>query len=276
MIPSLKEYLSQYSSQKKALPSFNIDCFEIYQAVESIVAETGFPCIVQLSSGEDKFIQAERLLMLVKKARIDGLPIFLNMDHAHDLTRLEKLISLGFDMVHFDGSDLSFDQNLKDATNFIKNIKINNPDVLVEVEFNKINLVDSQISPESFTDPDLAFDFISQSKADFLAISIGNLHGVSVDQPEVLDLELLKQIQSKLPQQFLTLHGGSGVSPDQISAAIKLGIVKININTDLRNEFLKSIKTNLDKVSSDKIYQLFNPIIDDLKVVVKNKFLCMM
>lgn len=273
---TLKEYLSKYSLEHKALPSFNIDSFEIYQAVESVVAETGFPCLVQLSGGEDKFIQAERLFMLVKKARIDGLPIFLNMDHGHDINRLKQLIKLGFDMVHFDGSDLSFDQNLNKAIPFIKEIKAINSDALVEVEFNKISLVDSQIVKESFTDPDLAYDFLSQTKADLFAISIGNLHGVSLDQPEVLDLKLFEQIKAKLPQQFFTLHGGSGVSRDQISAAIKLGVVKININTDLRIKFLESLRQNISHFDSQKIYDLFTPVITDLKKVVKDKFLCMM
>jgi ketose-bisphosphate aldolase len=273
---TLKEYLSKYSLEHKALPSFNIDSFEIYQAVESVVAETGFPCLVQLSGGEDKFIQAERLFMLVKKARIDGLPIFLNMDHGHDINRLKQLIKLGFDMVHFDGSDLSFDQNLNKAIPFIKEIKAINSDALVEVEFNKISLVDSQIVKESFTDPDLAYDFLSQTKADLFAISIGNLHGVSLDQPEVLDLKLFEQIKAKLPQQFFTLHGGSGVSSDQISAAIKLGVVKININTDLRIKFLESLRQNISHFDSQKIYDLFTPVITDLKKVVKDKFLCMM
>ncbi len=273
---TLKEYLSKYSLEHKALPSFNIDSFEIYQAVESVVAETGFPCLVQLSGGEDKFIQAERLFMLVKKARIDGLPIFLNMDHGHDINRLKQLIKLGFDMVHFDGSDLSFDQNLNKAIPFIKEIKAINSDALVEVEFNKISLVDSQIVKESFTDPDLAYDFLSQTKADLFAISIGNLHGVSLDQPEVLDLKLFEQIKAKLPQQFFTLHGGSGVSRDQISAAIKLGVVKININTDLRIKFLESLRQNISHFESQKIYDLFTPVITDLKKVVKDKFLCMM
>lgn len=273
---TLKEYLSKYSLEHKALPSFNIDSFEIYQAVESVVAETGFPCLVQLSGGEDKFIQAERLFMLVKKARIDGLPIFLNMDHGHDLNRLKQLIKLGFDMVHFDGSDLSFDQNLQKAIPFIKEIKSINPEALVEVEFNKISLVDSQIVEGSFTDPDLAFDFLSQSKADLFAVSIGNLHGVSLDKPEILDLDLLAKIQTKLPNQFFTLHGGSGVDQKQISAAIKLGIVKININTDLRIKFLESLKQNLAQFDSQKIYDLFTPVITDLKTVIKDKFLCMM
>lgn len=101
---SLNQLLNQYKQEKKAISAFNIDCFEIYQAIEEVVAETNLPCIVQLSPNQDQFIQAERLFLLVKKANIEGLPIYLNMDHGKDPARLEKLAKLGFDMIHFDGS----------------------------------------------------------------------------------------------------------------------------------------------------------------------------
>ena len=72
---SLSQILTSARQQQTAIPAFNIDSFEIYQAVESVVADINQPCIVQLSPGEDNFIQAERLFILVQKARLDGLPI---------------------------------------------------------------------------------------------------------------------------------------------------------------------------------------------------------
>jgi len=273
---SLKEVLLQAQSNNQAIPAFNIDSFEIYQAIESVVAEMKYPCLVQLSAGEDHFIQAERLLILVKKAQIDSLPIYLNMDHGHDLSRLEKLVGLGFDMVHFDGSDLDYPTNLKTTAEFIKKIKKTHPNVLIEAEFNQIKSTDTQISPQNFTSPDSALDFINQTQADLLAVSIGNLHGSNPQVPEDLDLVLLAAIKNKLPHQFFTLHGGSGISSVNLSGAIKQGIVKINLNTDLRLEFLKSLKINLDNLKNDKLYELLSPVIDDLKTVIKDKFLCMM
>lgn len=269
---TLKEIFSEYYQSGKVLIAFNIDSFEIYQAIEAVVAETGNPCIVQLSAGEDKFIQAERLFILVKKARIDGLPIFLNIDHGKDLKRLKELAYLGFDMLHFDASDLDHNDNLKETTTFIKEVKDINPNILIEAEFNKIQSSGTEITPESFTNPDIALDFINQTKADLLAISIGNLHGVDLDKPETLDLKLLEEIREKLPSQFLTLHGASGVDPQQLSAALKLGIVKININTDLRIQFIDSLKKSLSQQKSQKIYQLFDPVITDLKSLIKEKF----
>ncbi len=273
---SLIQVLQESKTNHTAIPAFNIDSFEIFQAIESVVKEINKPCIVQLSAGEDKFIQAEKLFLLVKKARLEGLPIYLNMDHGDNTDRLSDLLHLGFDMVHFDGSKLDYQTNLTQTTQFISQVKSQVPNCLIEAEFNHINLVDQQVSPDSFTNPTQAVEFINQTHADLLAISIGNLHGVNQKLPEKIDLNLLQQINSVLPNQFFTLHGGSGIPEIDVKSSLKFGIVKMNINTDLRLSFLKSLQNYLPQNKSEKIYELFNPIIDDLKQVIKNKFSCLM
>ena len=272
MIP-LKEIISNYKVEHSAMPSFNIDSFEIYQAVEAAVADTQLPCLVQLSANEDSFIQAERLFMLVKKANADGLPIYLNMDHGQDLPRLLDMVNLGFDMVHFDGSRLEYSDNLIATTNFIAEVKTINPYIVVEVEFNKINLVDKGVSPESYTSPEQAYEFMTNSHADLLAVSIGNLHGVRANLPETIDLARFQEILDQLPQTLFTLHGGSGIQPELVASAIKMGIVKININTDLRLQFRKSLETNLQTNSSEKVYDYFTPAIKDVQTIIKHKLL---
>lgn len=267
----LKELLLNYKNQHSALPSFNIDSYEIYQAVEMAVRQTNLPCLVQLSKNEDDFIQAENLYLLVRKSNLDGLPIYLNMDHGKNLDRLTKLVKLGYDMVHFDGSSLDYSTNLSQATSFISQIKQINPDVVVEVEFNKINLIEKGVDPSSFTDPDLALEFMTQSGADLLASSIGNLHGVSTDLPENIDLSRFQKIVSMLPNKFFTLHGGSGIPMDQIKSAINMGIVKININTDLRLAFKKTLLDSITTSSSEKIYDYFTPAITSVKNIMVDK-----
>lgn len=272
MMP-LKELLLKYKTEHSALPSFNIDSFEIYQAVEAAVADTKLPCLVQLSANEDTFIQAERLFILTRKANAEGLPIYLNMDHGKNLSRLTQLVKLGFDMVHFDGSDLSYPENLAAAANFVSTVKSINPGLVVEVEFNKINLVDKGVSSDSFTSPDQALEFITQTQADLLAVSIGNLHGVKVDLPEIIDLNRFQEIISLLPHTLFTLHGGSGIQPELVSSAIKMGIVKININTDLRLQFKKSLLAGITSNPSEKIYDYFSPAVADVQTIVKQKLL---
>lgn len=268
---SLRTHLLNNFSQHHALPAFNIDSFEIFQAVEQAVNYTKLPCIVQLSQNEDKFIEAERLFLLVKKAQLNDLPIYLNMDHCHDLNRMVSLVKLGFDMVHFDGSSLEYRENLDTATSFIRRLREINPNIIVEVEFNKINLIEKGVNPNSFTTPQQAREFITTAKADLLAVSIGNLHGVNTTTPEHIDLDLFTQIATSLPAHFFTLHGGSGIPLDQVKAAIRLGIVKININTDLRLAFKKSLVASINSSPSEKIYDYLQPAIDDVKKVVIEK-----
>jgi fructose-bisphosphate aldolase class II len=273
---TLRQVFEQSKTNHTAIPAFNIDSFEIFQAVESVVREINKPCIVQLSAGEDKFIQAEKLFLLVKKSRLEGLPIYLNMDHGENTDRLFELLQLGFDMVHFDGSKTEYQTNLIQTTQFISQVKSQIPDCLIEAEFNHINLVDQQVSSDSFTKPDQAVEFITQTKADLLAISIGNLHGVNQKLPEKIDLNLLQQINSVLPNQFFTLHGGSGIPNDQVKSSLQYGIVKMNINTDLRLCFLSALNKYLPQNKSEKIYDLFGLVINDLKQVIKDKFSCLM
>lgn len=272
MIP-LKQLLSEYQQKHQALPAFNIDSFEIYQAVEAAVAQTNLPCLVQLSAGEDKFIHAERLLMLVKKANSEALPIYLNMDHGADTRRLEKCLSLGFDMVHFDASKMDYQTALETSQFFVKKVKTAYPQAVIEVEFNHINLVDAAPAPDSFTNPDQAKEFMAATGADLFAVSIGNLHGVNLSLPEHLNLALLRQIKDTLGNTFLTLHGGSGIPLDQIQSAINLGITKININTDLRLRFLDSLRHQFTLQNSEKIYEYFDPVVTDLTELISQKLI---
>lgn len=272
MIP-LKNLLSEYQQKHQALPAFNIDSFEIYQAVEMAVSELNLPCIVQLSPSEDKFIEAERLLILVKKANHEGLPIYLNIDHGHDVRRLEHCLKIGFDMVHFDGSKMDYATNLATTKYFVSHIKEKYPDALIEVEFNHINLVGATPSPDSFTSPKQAQQFMTETGADLFALSIGNLHGINNELPEHLNIGLLSEIKSILGNTFLTLHGGSGVPLDQIQSAINLGIVKININTSLRLKFIETLRHQMTLGHGEKIYEYLTPVVDEVTQVVKQKLI---
>jgi fructose-bisphosphate aldolase class II len=272
MIP-LKQLLLEYQQKHQAIPSFNIDSFEIYQAVEMAVSELNLPCLVQLSPNEDSFIHAERLFMLVKKANSEGLPIYLNMDHGVDTKRLEACLKLGFDMIHFDASKMDYSTALAASQFFIKNMKIAYPQAVIEAEFNHIELVEAAPNPDSFTKPSQALEFMTATGADLFAVSIGNLHGVNTNFPEHLNLGLLSEIKETLGSTFLTLHGGSGIPLDQIQSAINLGIVKININTDLRLKFIESRRHQLTVQNSEKIYDYFTPVVADVKEVIKQKLI---
>lgn len=270
---TLRELLSDYRQRGIAIPAFNIDSFEIFQAVEQAVIETKLPCIVQLSPNEDAFIKAERLLLLVRQSNLHGLPIYLNMDHGKDIPRLITTAGYGWDMIHFDGSFQDFPTNLSTTTYLMSQLKSKNLQTVVEVEFNHISLVDGSIDQSSYTDPLQAKEFMTKTNADLLAVSVGNQHGVSLNNPESLNISLLSQIREAVPSVYFTLHGGSGISADQVESAIKLGIVKININTDLRLAFRQAITHQLTVNHSEKIYEYLTPAIEAVTAVAKQKLI---
>jgi fructose-bisphosphate aldolase, class II len=266
---TLKEVLDDYQKKGLAIPAFNIDCFETFQALEEVLWETKSPLIAQLSPSELEFIKPERFFALAKLLSDSGLPIFLNVDHGRDLDILKKVIDLGFDMIHFDGSNLNLETNLELSQSIISYAHQNG--VLVEVEIDHIEETNKTACPTIFTDPVTAQKFMETTQADLLAVSVGNTHGAPASGFETIDLDLLARIRQTLPQTLLTMHGGSGINPEELKKTIKQGIVKININTDLRNAFRSNLEITLRSNESIKAYHLLKAPIEALKLVMKEK-----
>ena len=123
------------------------------------------------------------------------------------------------------------------------------------------------------TNPEEAAKFIKETGVDCLAISIGNFHGITTkgDNPKI-QIERLKKIKDRIVDTFLVLHGGSGTQTEDIKQAIELGIVKININTDLRlaytNTFKKVLNENPDEI---RPYKYLPEVIEAVQKIVEEK-----
>ncbi len=267
---TLQELLTDYKEKGLAIPAFNIDCFETFQALEEVILECKTPVIAQLSPNELEFIKPERLMALTRLLSDQDLPIFLNVDHGRDLDVLKEVIDLGFDMVHFDGSKLTLENNLELTKGIVDYAHQNG--VLVEVEIDNIKETGEALTQKNFTNPKVAADFIKKTRADILAIAVGNTHGAPKEGCfEQVDLTLLEEIQSTLPETFLTMHGGSGIKPEDLKTAIQKGIVKININTDLRLAFRSHLETVLNSNDSIKAYHLLATPVQAIKDKMKEK-----
>ena len=189
---------------------------------------------------------------------------------------VKKAIELGFDMVHFDGSELPFEENLKASIQLVE--LAHQKGALIEVEFQKIQRSSQAYLEETaeevqikgtFTDPEEAEKIIAQTKADVLAVSVGNLHGV-YKTPEEINLLLLEDLKKRLPC-YMSLHGGSGINEDQVRKATKSGIVKINVNTDLRLAYRKTLENVLKGSDEVKVYKIMPPVIGAIQKVVEEK-----
>jgi len=264
---------------KYAVGQFNVSTDEQLKAIIEVAKNLKSPVIIGTSEGERKFIGANQAVALVKTwQKQANLPIILNADHCKTFESAKEAIDAGYSGIHFDGSALSFEENVKTTKQVVKYAKIKNPDILVEGEMGYLRGSSEihkkvEIKEEDLTKPEQAKEFAEKTGVDSLAIAIGNVHGVEINTENPhLYLNKLEKIQKAVPNTFLVLHGGSGTPEKDIKKAIKLGVVKININTELRVAYSKTLKKFLEKNPEEiKPYKILASTMWSVKEVVEKK-----
>lgn len=238
---NLKSYFKKAQKEGWAIGQFNFSNLEVLKGIIQAASAMRSPVILGTSEGESKFFGLKEAAAIVNVyKRKTKLPFFLNLDHGKTFEYIKKAIGAGYEAVQFDGSELSLSENIaltKKITRYAKKFG-----VLVEGE---VGIIGAVAAPKSvMTDPFEALKFVRETKVDSLAVAIGNLHGMRIagGVAEELNLDKLKEIKSKTRDFPLVLHGGSGVREEDIKAAIKSGIVKININTELRVAYTNALK----------------------------------
>lgn len=272
---TLKSYLKEFQKEKKAIGQFNFSTLEQLRGITMAAVNLRMPVILGTSEGEAGFFGMEEAVAIVnamrKKYKAD---IFLNLDHGGDEKLVKKAIDLGYSAVHFDGSKLELKENIKITKRLVD--YAHKRGVVIEGELGHIYGESSihsdalNVASSQLTNPEEVTLFVKSTKVDSLAIAIGTTHGVYQNEQK-LDISRLKEIANNT-KAFLVLHGGSGVSGDQIKEAIKSGIVKININTEIReawkNGWQKAIENNKEEY---KPYKILPEIIKEVSEKVEEK-----
>jgi len=274
---SLKDYFIKAQSQSFALGAFNVCNLETIKAIIQASQKLLSPVIISSSPGETDYIEPENLCDIVKNYRRQtGLPIFINLDHAKSLEKIKRAINAGYDMIHFDGSDLSFEDNKKITKQVMAMAKEKN--IVVEGELGYISgssapFLDQKVAEiqakGSLTDPDQAQEFVEETRIDVLASFIGNVHGLYKGAKK-LDLERLALIKQKT-NCFLSLHGGSGTEASEIKEVIKRGVVKVNINTELRVAYKTASQQAFNQSIEVAAYKLMPSVIEAIQKIVEEK-----
>jgi len=273
------EVFKKAQKDKYAIGQFNVSTDEQIKAIIEVAKDLKSPVIIGTSESEREFIGTKQAVALVEVWRKEtGLPIILNADHCKSFASIKEVVDAGYDMVQFDGSGLSFEENIKTTRQIVEYAKSKNPEIIVEAELgylrgsSEIHKEKIEIKEEDLTKPDEAREFIEKTGIDILAVVIGNTHGIEIEEEPPLFLDRLEEIQKAVPDTFLVLHGGSKTPGKDIKGAIKLGIVKININTELRIAYSdaleKEIKAHPDEV---KPYKILIPAVEEMKKVVAEK-----
>lgn len=280
----MREILKAAQQNKYALGAFNFSTAEILKAIVLAAADLRSPIIVSTSEGEAGFIGMREAAALVDAWRLaKKLPIILNLDHGQHLPLIKKAVAAGYNAIHFDGSRLSYEENIRQTkyvVEYLKSVeKTFEREIIVEGELGYLRGSSSlhqealEIKPEDLTTPEQALDFVEKTGVDSLAVVIGNAHGVFVKSEEKLNLERLAQIKKAVGEKvFLVLHGGSGIPGQDIKKAIELGIVKVNINTEMRVAYKEALDKQLDEEPKETTpYKILADSFEAVKKVVEEK-----
>ncbi len=277
----LADWLKKAQQEHFALGAFNVDSLEIFEAVAQSGQALKSPVMAEVSPGQVKSLGLQNIAALRENLSEEfGTRIFLNLDHADDLDIINSAIELGFDLVHFDGSKLPLDENMELARQVVE--AAHKTGTLVEGEIdhfpgssephsNKMGR-EKESTDSHLTEPGQAQEFVAETGVDIFAAFIGNKHGTYADGSERLNLEHLTKIRETLPQTFLSLHGGSGITSPDIAAAVSSGIVKVNVSTELRVAFRDTLE-NILKGNPEEYawYKLTAPAIEAVREVVEGK-----
>ncbi len=265
LIGPKKMFQAAYEGQF-AIGAFNVNNMEIVQGIMRAASEEKSPCILQVSAGARKYAGQTYIMKLVEAALAETpeVPVCVHLDHGPSFEMCRDCIDGGFTSVMIDGSALPYEENIALTK---KVVEYAHPrGVWVEAELGKLAGIEEHVVSEGhqFTDPDQAVDFVEKTGCDSLAIAIGTSHGAYKFKGEPhLDFPRLETITKKLPNYPLVLHGASsvpqefvelcnkyggnvggarGVPEDMLRQAARMGVCKINVDTDIRLALTASIR----------------------------------
>lgn len=264
-----KEWFLKAKKEGFAIGAFNVDNLEIFHAICKAGQKKKSPVMLEFSQGEADYFGLKNIADLAENARQEyKIPILLNLDHSKNVKNcLTAIDTAAFDDVHFDGSDLEFGENIEKTKEVVE--AAHKKDLLVEGEFDKVSGssevhttdVNLEQLKDSYTKPVKAAEFVAKTGVDIFASVFGNIHGTFPIQPD-LDIDLLKAIKDILPDTFLSMHGGSGIAEDQVKEAIRVGeIVKVNVNTELRQAFKDALGEEIGEKPEEYAYYKLTPDI---------------
>jgi len=268
------ELLKKAQAGQYAVGAFNVFALEYLPAILEAAEEKRSPFILQINPIHFYLADTGPLVQYISRlAEKSPVPVALNLDHGISKNVIEQGIDFGFPSVMFDGSKLTFEENLKETRAVVELCRPKG--ITVEAELGVLNDegldVESEATQKMFTDPARAAEFVSYTQIDALAVSIGNAHGFYKGKPK-LDFARLLEIRQSVDIP-LVLHGGSGIPDEDLQMAVRSGITKLNINTDMSAASAASVKND---VRDKEIEEIEYPALlfrarQAVKSVVKKK-----
>lgn len=275
MIAHIKDIIKNAEKGKYAIGAFNVHNVESVLGVAKAAVRANSPAIIQVSESTIEYMGLKpitHLVSTVAKNIAAKVPIALHLDHGKSFNSISECIRAGFSSVHLDASDLPLDENIALTKSVVSLAHAKG--VWVQGEIGSIigghgDIKGKTKEPIPLADPKEIIIFVNKTKVDTIAAAVGTAHGTY--ENEDIRLDLLREIIKKTKIPFV-LHGGSGISDKKIIKAIKEGVVIINIGTDIKVAFTKTLIANcLKNKNETDPRKLLAPTITAIEKVVFEK-----
>lgn len=235
MLVTLREIMKIAEEKKIAVGAFNAPNLESLQAVIWAAEELGLPVIIQFAQCHEPWLSLDVIgPTMVDAASKASVPVCVHLDHGETLEYLEKALKIGFTGIMYDGSVLSYEENLANTKKAVAMAA--RTGASVEAELGSMGKRESGAGDADgddtkiYTDPQQAKEFVEASGIDALACSFGTTHGIYLTMPK-LDFDVVKNVRLLAHDIPIVMHGGSGVSREDYHKAIRAGVRKINYYT---------------------------------------------
>lgn len=273
MLMNMKDLLAVAHANSFAIPAFNISSNMLLAGVMEASEEKQSPVILAIHPDELRFVRPSFVKSVVEEAINATVPVCIHLDHGSSLGQVMEAIRCGFTSVMIDASMYPLEKNIKISKEVVG--LAHSVNVSVEGELGTIGSTggDAEAGTEEiiYTNPDDVETFVEATGVDTLAVAIGTSHGIyPKDKTPKLQLDLLREIASRVDIP-LVLHGGSANSDDEIATAVKLGINKINISSDIKNAFYQKCREVLSNPALREPNSIYPPCIEAMKKVARHK-----
>ena len=264
----LIEKLEEVQIQKKALLAANFYNLETCRGIVKAAGTLGSPVILQLTPGSIKYMGLKTVVGIARTVSAEEkAQTWLHLDHCSDISLIKSCLDEGFDSVMIDASDKNIEENIlltKQVVKLAQGYKVN-----VEAEVGYVPKPNSEIENDKFTEPADAKRFAEETGITSLAIAIGSKHGFYKGEPK-LDIDRLIAIKN-VTDAYLVLHGASGIPSEILREAIKNGITKVNVATDTKDLFMKSLKEIMKNSDDIDLRNVFPLAINEIQKMIEQK-----
>lgn len=264
----LQDKLKEFQIEKKAILATNFYNLETLIAILSASSQMHVPVILQLTSSSIEYMGLDVAVRVARQGLADyGVEGWIHLDHGADIQLIHRCLDVGFDSVMIDASDKPFEENVEITSQVVELAK--KYEANTEAELGYVAKL-GQEQQGAFTTVEDAKAFVSQTGVDSLAIAIGSAHGFYKTAPK-LDIERLAAIHDAL-DEILVLHGSSGIPDDMLKEAVKNGISKVNLATEIKDTFMKNLKDILQDSEEIDLRKVFPKSIDKVVDMLKAKY----